>query len=75
MVIRTKHKHNVLTKNGTIVQEEQMRESASADGIFRSILSLETLVSSHKHHMEWSFLVEWVREKSSNQSRRKHYVP
>ena len=34
MVIRTKHKHNVLTKNGTIVQEEQMRESASEDGIF-----------------------------------------
>ena len=31
---KTKQKHNVLTKNDTIVQEKLMRESASADVIF-----------------------------------------
>ena len=34
IVIRTKHKHNVLTKSDIIVQEKSMRESASADVIF-----------------------------------------
>ena len=34
LVVRTKDKHNVLTKNGTIFQENLMRESADADVIF-----------------------------------------
>ena len=34
MVVRTNHKHNVLTRNGTIFQENLMRESADADVIF-----------------------------------------
>ena len=34
MVVRTNHKHNVLTRNGTIFQENLMCESADADVIF-----------------------------------------
>ena len=34
MVIRTKHKHNVLTKSDIIFQGDLMRESVDADVIF-----------------------------------------
>ena len=34
MVVKTKHKHNVLTKNDIIFQENLMRASADANVIF-----------------------------------------
>ena len=40
MLVRNKHKHNVLTKRDIIFQENLMRESADADFFFRRIMTL-----------------------------------
>ena len=66
VVIRTKHKHNVLTQNDIIFEENLKRESADADNYFRSILTLALACIQlfyapwyaeclQKHHLRWSF--------------------
>ena len=62
MGVRTKHKHNVLTKSDIIFQEDLMREFAGAHVIFVAYLNsrsraLNLLLSfpvvSHEHHLKW----------------------